>query len=86
MPVLLPLGSFTWSVEVVTEKTKKRQRDISLMKPKRLKVYVRLGLISTKLPIVKNLIEIIMYIQMYQNNMKMVLETHVKPFATCKAP
>jgi len=28
------------------------------MKPKRLKVYARLGLISTKLPIVKDLIEI----------------------------
>ena len=31
----------------------------SVMKPKRLKVYARLGLISTKLPIVKDLIEII---------------------------
>ena len=46
------------------------------MKPKRLKVYARLGLISTKLPIVKNLIEIITHIQMYQNNMKMVLDRY----------
>jgi hypothetical protein len=30
----------------------------TMMKPKRLKVYARLGLISTKLPIVKDLIEI----------------------------
>ncbi len=44
------------------------------MKPKRLKVYARVGLISTKLPIVKNSIEIITHIQMYQNNMKMVLD------------
>ena len=56
--------------------------------------------ISTKLPIVKGLIEIIMLVQMYQNDMKMVLdrytarytrrirrkaETHVKLFDTCKA-
>jgi hypothetical protein len=52
--------------------------------------------ISTKLPIVKNLIEIIILIQTYQNNMKMVLDrytalqegfgvTHVKPIDTCKA-
>jgi hypothetical protein len=27
VPVLLPLGSFTWSVEVVTQKTKKRPRE-----------------------------------------------------------
>lgn len=27
MPVILPLGSFTWSVEIVTQKTKKRARD-----------------------------------------------------------
>ena len=27
VPVLLPLGSFTWSVEVVTQKTKKRRRE-----------------------------------------------------------
>jgi hypothetical protein len=32
------------------------------MKPKRLKVYARLGLISTTLPIVKDLIEIITHI------------------------
>ena len=47
-----------------------------LMKPKRLKVYARLGLISTKLPIVNDLIEIITHIQMYQNNMKMVLDRY----------
>ena len=34
----------------------------SLMKPKRLKVYARSELISTKLPIVRNLIEIIAHI------------------------
>jgi hypothetical protein len=34
-------------------------RCANLMKPKRLKVYAHLGLISTKLPIVKDLIEII---------------------------
>ena len=45
-----------------------------MMKPKRLKVYARLGLISTKLPIVKDLIEIITHRPMYQNNMKMVLD------------
>jgi hypothetical protein len=71
------------------------------MKPKRLKVYARSGLISTKLPIVKDLIEIITHRPMYQNNMKMVLDmytaiqegfdvkprhtTHVKLFDTCKA-
>jgi hypothetical protein len=33
-----------------------------VMKPKRLKVYARLGLISTKLPIVKDLIEVITHI------------------------
>ena len=49
---------------------------ITLMKPKRLKVYARSGLISTKLPIVKDLIEIITHIQMYQNNMKMVLDRY----------
>ena len=32
--------------------------------------------ISTKLPIVKNLIEIIILIQMYQNDMKMVLDRY----------
>ena len=31
------------------------------MKPKRLKVYARVGLTSTKLPIVKDLIEIVVY-------------------------
>ena len=36
-----------------------------VMKPKRLKVYARLGLISTKLPIVKDLIEIITHGPMY---------------------
>jgi hypothetical protein len=46
------------------------------MKPKRLKVYARLGLISTKLPIVKDLIEIITHMPMYQNNMKMVLDRY----------
>ncbi len=50
------------------------------MKPKRFKVYARLGLISTKLPIVKDLIEIITHRSMYQNNivtnMKMVLERY----------
>ena len=48
------------------------------MKPKRLKVYARSGLISTKLPIVKDLIEIITHIQMYQNqnDMKMVLDRY----------
>jgi hypothetical protein len=46
------------------------------MKPKRLKVYARSGLISTKLPIVKDLIEIITHRPMYQNNMKMVLDTY----------
>ena len=33
-------------------------RSLDMMKPKRLKVYARLRLISTKLPIVKDLIEI----------------------------
>jgi hypothetical protein len=33
--------------------------------------------ISTKLPIVKNLIEIIILIQTYQNNMKMVLDRYI---------
>ena len=33
--------------------------------------------ISTKLPIVKNLIEIIILIQMYQNDMKMVLDQSI---------
>ena len=47
-----------------------------MMKPKRLKVYARSGLISTKLPIVKDLIEIITHIQMYQNDMKMVLDRY----------
>jgi len=32
--------------------------------------------ISTKLPIVKNLIEIIILIQKYQNDMKMVLDRY----------
>jgi hypothetical protein len=32
--------------------------------------------ISTKLPIVKDLLEIITLIQMYQNNMKMVLDRY----------
>ena len=32
--------------------------------------------ISTKLPIVKDLIEIITLIQMYQNDMKMVLDRY----------
>ena len=32
--------------------------------------------ISTKLPIVKNLIEIIILIQTYQNDMKMVLDKY----------
>ena len=32
--------------------------------------------ISTKLPIVKGLIEIIMLVQMYQNDMKMVLDRY----------
>ena len=32
--------------------------------------------ISTKLPIVKNLIEIIILIQTHQNNMKMVLDRY----------
>jgi hypothetical protein len=32
--------------------------------------------ISTKLPIVKDLIEIIMLVQMYQNDMKMVLDRY----------
>ena len=47
-----------------------------LMKPKRLKVYARSGLISTKLRIVKDLIEIITHRPMYQNNMKMVLDRY----------
>ena len=33
-------------------------------------------MISTKLPIVKDLLEIITLIQMYQNNMKMVLDRY----------
>ena len=33
-------------------------------------------MISTKLPIVKNLIEIIILISDYQNNMKMVLDRY----------
>ena len=32
--------------------------------------------ISTRLPIVKDLIEIIMLVQMYQNDMKMVLDRY----------
>ena len=31
VPVLLPLGSFTWGVEHVTQKTKKRKREISCL-------------------------------------------------------
>ncbi len=31
VPVLLPLGSFTWGVEVVTQKTKKRKREITCL-------------------------------------------------------
>jgi hypothetical protein len=48
----------------------------ALMKPKRLKVYARSELISTKLPIVRDLIEIITHRPMYQNNMKMVLDRY----------
>ena len=33
-------------------------------------------MISTKLPIVKDLIEIITLVQMYQNDMKMVLDRY----------
>ena len=47
-----------------------------VMKSKRLKVYARSELISTKLPIVRNLIEIITHRPIYQNNMKMVLDTY----------
>jgi hypothetical protein len=36
--------------------------------------------ISTKLPIVKDLIEIIMLVQIYQNDMKMVLDRPVHSF------
>lgn len=31
VPVLLPLGSFTWGVEVVTQKTKKRKRELACL-------------------------------------------------------
>jgi hypothetical protein len=31
VPVLMPLGSFTWSVEVVTQKTKKRKREAACL-------------------------------------------------------
>jgi hypothetical protein len=31
VPVLMPLGSFTWGVEVVTQKTKKRKREITCL-------------------------------------------------------
>jgi hypothetical protein len=31
VPVLMPLGSFTWGVEVVTQKTKKRKREIACL-------------------------------------------------------
>jgi hypothetical protein len=31
VPVLLPLGSFTWGVEVVTQKTKKRKREVACL-------------------------------------------------------
>ena len=42
------------------------------MKPKRLKVYARLGLISTKLSLVKDLIEIVIHtyiarLEQYEN-------------------
>jgi hypothetical protein len=47
-----------------------------MMKPKRLKVYARSELISTKLPIVRDLIEIITHRPMYQDNMKMVLDRY----------
>ncbi len=67
------------------------------MKPSAIRI-CGLIVISTKLPIVKNLIEIIILISDYQNNMKMVLdrytalqerirckdETHVTLTDTCK--
>lgn len=31
VPVLLPLGSFTWGVDVVTQKTKKRKRELACL-------------------------------------------------------
>ena len=31
VPVVMPLGSFTWSVEVVTQKTKKRKRETACL-------------------------------------------------------
>jgi hypothetical protein len=40
--------------------------------------------ISTKLPIVKNLIEIITLIQMYQNDMKMVLDRLSGPYRSVR--
>ena len=45
------------------------------MKPSAIRI-CGLIVISTKLPIVKNLIEIIILISDYQNNMKMVLDRY----------
>ena len=45
------------------------------MKPSAIRI-CGLIVISTKLPIVKNLIEIIIPISDYQNNMKMVLDRY----------
>ena len=45
------------------------------MKPSAIRI-CGLIVISTKLPIVKNLIEIIILIQKYQNDMKMVLDRY----------
>ena len=70
------------------------------MKPKRLKVYARLDLISTKLPIVKDLIEIVIHastdnleqyedgsrwVHRYTRRIRSKAETHVKLCDTCKA-
>ena len=69
-------GHYDQALEIYKSALETKIRMCGLMKPKRLKVYARLGLISTKLPIVKDLIEIITHIQMYQNNMKMVLNRY----------
>ena len=70
-------GHYDQALEIYKSALETKIRMCGLMKPKRLKVYARLGLISTKLPIVKDLIEIITHIQMYQNNIKMFLDRHI---------
>ena len=51
-------GHYDQALEIYKSALETKIRMCGLMKPKRLKVYARLGLISTKLPIVMDLIEI----------------------------